>query len=157
MRFYSFPLLLKCLCNFTAEQIRKNRSEWSVDASRFEDIKWIELMVRCWGIQRKEVERFSICSLWEFVFEIEVGGTKAEQSFRFRTWVSQAVGAKRRSQMGNLQKHPRIDICLTWLFVRFSLRKEVTSFFISRNYNLKPICLISMCCGKFHSIVYHSF
>lgn len=151
---FSFPLLPKCLCSFTAEQIRNSWSDWSVDVSGFEDTKWTELMVRCLGIQRrKEVERLSTCPLWEFVFELEVWRTKAEQSFRFKAWVSQAAGAKRRSQMGNLQKLPRIDICLTWLFVRFSLRKEMTSFFISRNYNLKPICLISMCCGKFHSIV----
>lgn len=49
---FSFSLLLKSLCNFTAKQVRENLSHGSVDASGFERIKWIELVRRCWGIRR---------------------------------------------------------------------------------------------------------
>lgn len=153
--FYTLPLLLKSLYSSTAEQIRKNWSDWSVDASGFEGIKCTELIVRCWGSQRRKVERFSTCSLWEFVFELEVWGTKAEQSFIFGMWVPQAAGAERRSLMGNLQKDPRTDICLTWLFVRFSLsEKRGDLIFHLKKLQLKTHThLQASDCGKFHAII----
>lgn len=44
--------------------------------------EWTELALRCWGIQRRIEETFQFVH-YESMFELEVWGTKAEQSFRF--------------------------------------------------------------------------